>query len=81
MISIPARWLVYAVESLHDKAGTIHIKDTIKNIRITFFFGHDGKLVNLYSETSKQRTSWDQHGLSLIVLNREVSSFQRLKLH
>ena len=38
------------------------------------------KLSNTVKPLSK-RTSWDQHGLSLIVLNRGVSSFQRLKLH
>ena len=39
------------------------------------------KIIQWYSETSKRRTSWDQPDLSFIVLNREVSSFQRLKLH
>ena len=38
-------------------------------------------LYPLYSGTSDERTPWDQQFLPLIVLNREVSSFQWFKLH
>ena len=83
--AIPIRCRVGCVEGgghVYNFIESTHIINTLHaQTLLNRMYAHAVFSLCVYSETSKQRTSWDQHGLSLIVLNREVSSFQRLNLH